>query len=64
MSRSELMAALKRSIDYHYLPSAQQWAQDKALGILDWDPNEREAAEYKRLRARMGDPAFKKESGE
>jgi hypothetical protein len=59
MSRSEMNQALRRSIDYHYLPPDQQWAQDKALGILDWSPSRKESDEYRRLRARMGDPAFK-----
>ena len=62
MSRSELNQALTRSIDYHFLPPDQQWAQDKARGILDWSPDKKESDEYKRLRARMGDAAFTKKS--
>jgi hypothetical protein len=40
--------ALQRPRDYNKRPSSEQWAIDRRLGILDWDPTHGEIAEFKR----------------
>ncbi len=55
MSRFELERALRRPLNHESNSSETQWATDKALGILDWDPDEAEVEEYIRRRADMGD---------
>jgi len=45
---SNVDQALKRPSNYWALSSREQWAIDKQLGILDWDPTPEEVAEYKR----------------
>ena len=43
--------ALKRPLDYNKLSARQQWAIDKHLGILDWDPIPEEIRQYLERRA-------------
>lgn len=38
--------ALKRPRDYNKLPPSEQWAIDRRLGILDWDPTKAEQEEF------------------
>ncbi len=40
--------ALQRPRDYNKLPPSEQWAIDRRLGILDWDPTPAEREEFKR----------------
>jgi hypothetical protein len=58
MSRSELEAALRRPFGFAQLEPDAQWAADKELGILDWEPDPEEWDEYLRRRQEMGDPDF------
>lgn len=44
-----LRAALRRPDNYAQLGPAEQWAIDKHLGILDWEPTPAEVAEYRRI---------------
>jgi len=43
-----LEQALKRPRNFGSLSSSEQWAIDKRLGILDWDPDKAESAEFVR----------------
>jgi hypothetical protein len=43
--------ALKRPGNYNTLAPDVQWAIDKSLGILDWDPTPDEAKQYQAARA-------------
>lgn len=52
--------ALKRPADYNGLSLEAQWAIDKRLGILDWDPTPEEVARYRKARA----PAVEEEEVE
>jgi len=52
-----LERALKRPLSHSTDSARTQWATDKALGILDWDPTPEEAEEYIQKRAAMGDEA-------
>jgi hypothetical protein len=45
--------ALQRPHNYHELSSEQQWAIDKALGLLDWT-GPRDGYEFNRLREHHG----------
>jgi PTH2 family peptidyl-tRNA hydrolase len=53
--------ALKRPTDFNKRAPSEQWAIDKRLGILDWDPTPEEEAEFKRRyearKAEEEDPA-------
>lgn len=40
--------ALKRPSNYATLSPREQWAIDKRLGILDWEPTEEECLEFDR----------------
>ena len=40
--------AMKRPADYAKLSGEDQWATDRRLGILDWDPTKDECEEYDR----------------
>lgn len=54
MTHDEMfLAALQRPLDYHELPSEQQWAIDKQLGILDWAGPQTDD-EWNRLRQHHG----------
>jgi hypothetical protein len=55
MIRGELEQALKRPLNHEENGPDYQWATDKILGILDWDPDKAEGEEYIRRRAAMGD---------
>jgi murein DD-endopeptidase MepM/ murein hydrolase activator NlpD len=46
-----LEAALRRPPNYSDLSAEDQWAIDRRLGILDWDPTPAEVEEYNRHRA-------------
>lgn len=46
----EYTQALKRPSNYDDLSSREQWAIDKRLNILDWDPTDREVSEYLKAR--------------
>jgi hypothetical protein len=46
-----LSQALQRPANHNELSAEAQWAIDKRLGILDWDPTPAEVAEYRRRRA-------------
>ena len=50
MMSYELKQALKRPKNYNKLTSREQWDIDKRLGILDWDPTEKEIMEYVKRR--------------
>jgi len=55
MSQSELNAALQRPLNHYDTSPKEQWATDKRLGCLDWDPSQAELREYILRRAEMGD---------
>ena len=38
--------ALRRPLNYETMAPSEQWAADKTLGILDWDPTEEEGRRY------------------
>lgn len=38
--------ALRRPLNYETMSPSEQWAADKALGILDWDPTPDDAQRY------------------
>jgi len=44
-----LEQALKRPDNYNSLSASEQWAIDKSLGILDWEPTAEEIVQYKLL---------------
>jgi len=48
--------ALKRPHDYNALSSEHQWAIDRQLGILDWDPTPEERQEFTRRWTQMYAP--------
>jgi hypothetical protein len=52
-----LTQALKRPLNYNDLPASEQWAIDKRLGILDWEPTQEEINEYVRQRNPQPEPS-------
>ena len=54
---SMLDKALQRPLDFESLSTKDQWAVDKKLGTLDWNPTLEYQQEYVRRRAEMGDPS-------
>lgn len=50
-----LDAALQRPLNFSLISPDEQWAIDKRLGILDWDPSPDEMLEYLRRRSLQGD---------
>lgn len=58
MDGSLLELALQRPLSHHLQRPEQQRANDRMLGLLDWNPSASEAAEYIKRRAAMGDEAM------
>jgi len=53
----EYYQALKRPLNFNELGPGEQWAIDKSLCILDWDPPLEESKAYMKKRAEMKEKA-------